>query len=82
MCIAARVLTNASCPRYLRATLCQLIRTRYERAERTHSVNVLIADDEQLCRDILSLYLQGLGCRVHVTTNGDDAIAAFKTTRI
>ena len=40
--------------------------------------NVLIADDEQLCRDILSLYLRGLGCRVHVTTNGTDAIAAFK----
>ena len=39
---------------------------------------VLIADDEQLCRDILSLYLRGLGCQVHVTTNGSDAIAAFK----
>lgn len=47
-------------------------------ATRQIAANVLIADDEQLCRDILSLYLQGLGCRVHLTTNGRDAIAAFK----
>ena len=39
--------------------------------------DVLIADDEPICRDVLEFYLENLGCRVQAVCDGDEALAAY-----
>lgn len=41
-------------------------------------VEVLIADDEAISREILQTYLETLGCQVQVATNGYEALKAFE----
>ena len=41
------------------------------------SLDVLIADDESIARDILQFYLESLGCRVLPARDGDEALALF-----
>lgn len=42
------------------------------------SLDVLIAEDDAISRDILQAYLETLGCRVHVAKDGNQAIRAAK----
>lgn len=44
----------------------------------TRPAEVLIADDESIAREILQLYLEGLGCRVHAARDGNEALAMFR----
>ena len=44
----------------------------------THIPEVLIADDEPICREILQLHLESFGCRVHVACDGHQALAIYK----
>lgn len=41
-------------------------------------LEVLIAEDDPIARDILQAYLETLGCRVHVAKDGNQAIRAAK----
>ena len=43
---------------------------------RGQRLEVLVADDDPIARDILQIYLESIGCRVQVVTNGDDALRA------
>lgn len=40
-------------------------------------VHVLIADDEPVARQVFSVYLESFGCRVTVTCDGHEALAAY-----
>ena len=42
----------------------------------TQPLEVLVADDDPIARDILQIYLESIGCRVQSVTNGDDAYRA------
>ena len=44
----------------------------------TYIPEALIADDEPVCREILRLYLESFGCRVHVACGGHQALAAYQ----
>lgn len=43
-----------------------------------HVAEVLIADDDPICREILQLYLENFGCRVHPVCDGNEALALFR----
>ena len=47
-------------------------------AGRKFDAEVLIADDEQISREILQVYLESLGCRVQAVTNAIDALKAYE----
>lgn len=42
------------------------------------SLDVLIAEDDAISRDILQAYLETLRCRVHIAKDGNQAIRAAK----
>lgn len=43
-----------------------------------HVPEVLIADDDPICREILQLYLGNFACRVHAACDGNEALAVLR----
>lgn len=46
------------------------------------NLEVLVADDDPISCDILQVYLETLGCRVQVATNGYQAIRALRGSAV
>jgi len=41
--------------------------------KKTEPLNVLVADDDPIARDMLQIYLESIGCRVQAVNDGDTA---------
>ena len=42
---------------------------------------VLVADDDETCRSIVVMILEGMGCQVNAVANGAKAVEAARKTR-